>query len=117
MGAAPIAVREGMYGDEPMMDSNGDLIGRKSLVFAPIADIVEDDFDIRRDLPDLDADIAWRRPELTRPAPDLAEHALVRLTEEGLGEDVAARARIEGPAVAFADIDLFGFVQFATQRE
>ena len=59
----------------------------------------------------VDADVALGPPKRTCPAPDGAEHLLVKPADEIFIEDVAAPAR-EKPAVGVGDADLLGRVEF-----
>jgi hypothetical protein len=80
---------------QPVMEADGDLVGRIGLVLDPVLSIVEQHAEIGRDLPGLDANTALGGAKLPCPAPDISVHALVQRADEILGENVVARARVK----------------------
>ena len=63
----------------------------------------------------VDADTAGGRPVLPCPTPYVAEHPSMQFAQKITIEDVAPAAI--GPARGRTDIDLFGFIQFVSQRD
>ena len=86
MAAAPIGKR--VDRNKPVVKADCDLVGRVSLVLDPINYIAEQGVEFRRYPIGLDADIAFGKPVSARPNPDIAQHALVQISNEAFGENV-----------------------------
>src|SRR5882757_2535893 len=74
---ASIAIRERMHGDQAVMESDGDVVGRIGFVFDPIADVVDRLAERGVYFKRLDAKIALCRAILSCPAPNTIKHAAV----------------------------------------
>jgi len=81
-GVTAVAVREGMNPDQPVMKPHGDFIRPVAAMVDPIAGVIEQGFDIDRNPPRLDADIAGRRSIFSGPPPNILKHAPVQGLQE-----------------------------------
>ena len=114
-GPAAVAVWKGMYRNEPVMETQRDLIRRIRIVLNLISRIVNRL--AKRDLDQVrsDAKVAFGRPVFSRPPPDALEHAAMQALEETFaGHDVTAA---EGPPISCCDILLLEFIQLAAQGD
>jgi hypothetical protein len=91
-----IAVRKGMDLGKATVESDGDLIGRVSLLIDPRLGIVEEHAQRRRNLPPIDADVARAGPKATGPAPYVGEHVAVEIPD--LAHPIGIGAGDGGPA-------------------
>lgn len=98
-----------------MAEPHGNFVRRIGVVFNPISRIVYGLLHVWPNSVRFDADIAVGRPVLPGPTPHVAEHSPVQLTQKLSIEDITP-ARL-GPTLSVADIGLFGFVQFMSQRD
>src|SRR5437763_8522333 len=101
--------------DKAVMKADGNLVGRIRLVFDACLHVVEQLAHRDRNLIEENPEIALAFPELSGPAPDVAEHPLVQVLDELFAEKLAAAP--ERPVLPVRDVLLFGFVQFAAIGE
>jgi hypothetical protein len=85
-----IAVRKGMNRNKPVMEAHCQFIGLVSLVFDPVTRVVNCLSKVRLYLKGFDAEIAFRSTVLSRPSPDLIEHAAMKAPQESLSEKIIA---------------------------
>src|SRR5579859_434328 len=112
---AAVTVREWVNPNQAMAEAHGDFVKREGAIFNPSAGIIEEDAELRCDVPWLHADVARGRPELARPLPNLAEHPLVELAKERFFEHVAPAG--ECPGVGIVDPDLLDLIDLPPQRD
>ena len=97
--------------NKPVMETHCQFIGLVTAMFDPVARVVNSLSEVWLYLKGLDAEIAFRRAVLSRPSPDLIEHAAMQAPQESLSENIVPT--VEGPAVRCANVLLFEFVQLA----
>ena len=107
-GVAAVAIREGVNLHQPVMETHRDLIRRISVVRYPGFGIVQQLAQGDWNFPVVYPDVAFGGPELSRPAPDVAEHPPVQVPDEFLAQQIAAAA--ECPPVGARDVLLLRFV-------
>jgi hypothetical protein len=116
---ATVAVGEGMNENQTMMKPDGDLIGRKSPVFEPIACIAQLRGECLANLVMQYAGILLRRSVETRPFPRLIKHPMVQISKVWLSHRVipAKRTWVQRPIIGKTNVGAFPFVPFISCRE
>jgi hypothetical protein len=108
---APIPIWKRVDRNKPVVKADRDFVGRVRLILDPIIHIAEQGLELGRYPVGLDADIAFGQPVSAGPTPDLAQNALVQISNEAFGENV--RPAAECPTCARIDIGLLCFVEIS----
>jgi hypothetical protein len=108
-GVATVAIGKGVDGDQPVMETDGDLIHR----LHPIGDVGQQNRHLHADLPPVGADALVAAAVLTGPTPALAEHLAMQTPQPALFQRPGPLLA-EQPEQSSLDVLLFPFVELAS---
>ena len=111
-----IAVRKRVNRDQPVMQTDGNFVGRECRVFNPVSSVVKSRSQFDGDPHRFDADVPLGSAQLAGPCPDVTEEAFVKLPKECLLKQVSA-ANAPGPDRARCNVRLFRRVQIPSKGD
>ena len=109
---AAVAIGKRVDGDQPVMETDRDLIHRLHLVLHLVGDVAQQGWHLQADLAPVGTDAFVTAAVLTRPTPALAEHLPVQAPQPGFLQRTWAPLAIQ-PEQGRFNVALLPFVELA----